>query len=309
MKLTKKIKKDEKDWFTLIDKNNLSIHTKYDNLNSKEIDISKNTFALSLIENLNDKKRFNYVKEQMEQHISEQKKRQLKNSNYNLKKKNSYIFPHINIKTYKKLKTKNHLGTKNENEEVLKLLLKRIDKKYSMKITEGLKHKPVIAKGFNLSQSPYQTQNNYNSYRLNLSDGDNFKSLNNNKENKQKYKRTCYFKKYLNQSLYKIIQKAEDEENIIKQKNNNILNLKNTYFKYFTDSNVKKISTKKIKQKLKIKENTFSYPIIDKLILKGKKNFFNEAKEKLYETYLKKIKTHDEVIKLISERHIDENDN
>jgi hypothetical protein len=92
MKLTKKIKKDEKDWFTLIDKNNLSIHTKYDNLNSKEIDISKNTFALSLIENLNDKKRFNYKKEQMEQHISEQKKRQLKNSNYNLKKKIHIFF-------------------------------------------------------------------------------------------------------------------------------------------------------------------------------------------------------------------------
>ena len=92
MKLTKKIKKDEKDWFTLIDKNNLSIHTKYDNLNSKEIDISKNTFALSLIENLNDKKRFNYIKEQMEQHISEQKKRQLKNSNYNLKKKKFIYF-------------------------------------------------------------------------------------------------------------------------------------------------------------------------------------------------------------------------
>ena len=92
MKLTKKIKKDEKDWFTLIDKNNLSIHTKYDNLNSKEIDISKNTFALSLIENLNDKKRFNYIKEQMEQHISEQKKRQLKNSNYNLKKKIHIFF-------------------------------------------------------------------------------------------------------------------------------------------------------------------------------------------------------------------------
>jgi hypothetical protein len=307
MKLTKKLIKDDKDWFALIDKNNLSIHTKYENLDLKEIDISKNTFALSLIENINDQKRFNYIKEQMEQHILDQKKRHLQNKD-NLKKKNSYIFPHINIKTYKRIKTKNNLGTKNENEEVLKLLLKRIDKKYSMKITERLKHKPIIPKGFNLSQSPYQTQNNYNSGSLTFSTDDNFKVLNNHKEKKNKYERTYYFKKYLNQSLYKIIQKAEDEENIIKQKNNNILNLKNTYFKYFTDSNVKKISTKKIKQKLKIKENTFSYPIIDKLILKGKKNFFNEAKEKLYETYLKKIKSHEEVIKLISERHIDEND-
>ncbi len=311
MKLTKKLKKDDKDWFALIDKNNLLIHKKYDDLNLKEIDISKNTFALSLIENKDDKKRYNYIKEQMEQHISDQKQRQLKNKNYDFKKKNSYIFPHINIKNYKKIKTKNHLGTKNENEEVLKLLLKRIDKKYSMKITESLKHKPVIAKGFNLSQSPYQTQNNYNSGILNLSNEDNFKSLNDIKENKQKSKRTYYFKKYLNKSLYNIIQKAEDEENIIKKNNNkNILNLKKTNFKYFTDSNAKKISTKNlIRKKLKIKENTFSYPIIDKLIFKGKKNFFNEAKEKLYETYLKKINSHEDVIKLISERHVDENEN
>ena len=94
----------------------------------------------------------------------------------------------------------------------------------------------------------------------------------------------------MNQSLYKIIQKVEDEEYLIKTKNNNILNLKKTYYenKSFTDSNAKKISTKNlISKRLKLEKNTYSYPIIDKLILKGKKNFFNEAKEKLYETYLK----------------------
>ena len=310
MKLTKKLIKDDKDWFALIDKNNLSIHTKYENLDLKEIDISKNTFALSLIENINDQKRFNYIKEQMEQHILDQKKRHLQNKD-NLKKKNSYIFPHINIKTYKRIKTKNNLGTKNENEEVLKLLLKRIDKKYSMKITERLKHKPIIPKGFNLSQSPYQTQNNYNSGSLTFSTDDNFKVLNNHKEKKNKYERTYYFKKYLNQSLYKIIQKVEDEEYLIKTKNNNILNLKKTYYenKSFTDSNAKKISTKNlISKRLKLEKNTYSYPIIDKLILKGKKNFFNEAKEKLYETYLKKINSEGNNVKLVSERHIDEND-
>jgi hypothetical protein len=42
--------------------------------------------------------------------------------------------------------------------------------------------------------------------------------------------------------------------------------------------------------------------------LKGKTNFFNDAKIKMYETYLRKIHNKDKEIKLISERHIDEND-
>ena len=47
-------------------------------------------------------------------------------------------------------------------------------------------------------------------------------------------------------------------------------------------------------------ENKYNFPIINKVILKGKKDYFKIAKEKMYDIYLQNIKG--EKKKLISSR-------
>ena len=99
---------------------------------------------------------------------------------------------------------------------------------------------------------------------------------------------------------------VENEEKNIKKKNKEMMMNLNDIFSFENKeknlSESKKFSSKKIiSLKLNIPKKTYSYNIIDQKILKGKTNFFNDAKIKMYETYLRKIHNKDKEIKLISE--------
>lgn len=295
MKLTKEI--NEKDWFKIIDESNSNLHLSYNNLEKKSLNISKDAFILSLIETIGDKKKYNLLKEQMDKNIYSEKKENEKHKSYSNRKTN--LFPHINIKNYHNMKINNTYG-QNDDKETLKNLLKKINKNHLKKLNNQLTHKKVFPKGFNLSQSPYQTTNSSNNFT-------NY-SIEEHNLNKRKYKleRTHYFKYNLNSSLYKIINNVENEEKNIKKKNKEMMMNLNDIFSFENKeknlSESKKFSSKKIiSLKLNIPKKTYSYNIIDQKILKGKTNFFNDAKIKMYETYLRKIHNKDKEIKLISE--------
>ena len=295
MKLTKEI--NEKDWFKIIDESNSNLHLSYNNLEKKSLNISKDAFILSLIETIGDKKKYNLLKEQMDKNIYSEKKENEKHKSYSNRKNN--LFPHINIRNYHNMKINNTYG-QNDDKETLKNLLKKINKNHLKKLNNQLTHKKVFPKGFNLSQSPYQTTNSSNNF-TNYS----IEEHNLNKR-KNKLERTHYFKYNLNSSLYKIINNVENEEKNIKKKNKEMMMNLNDIFSFenkeknLTES--KKFSSKKIiSLKLNIPKKTYSYNIIDQKILKGKTNFFNDAKIKMYETYLRKIHNKDKEIKLISE--------
>jgi hypothetical protein len=292
---------EENDWFHIIDKNYKSLQLKYNSLEKQKIQISKNSFVLSLIENSNDKKKYDIIKEQMEK-VEANELNNLKNNIHSINNnKSGFIFPNINISNYKYYKPKNTYISSNEYETMNKLLSK-FDKKNNKKIIEQYTHKKIIPKGFNLSH----TKTNYNSFTLSTDETEDFQI--NSKSYRKYQKPNLYYKPYLNNTLFNVLLKANKEEEEFEKTGNDIIqNLKQNHFKknnneriYKTEINLKKNKPKIISNKNKILENKYNFPIINKVILKGKKDYFKIAKEKMYDIYLQNIKG--EKKKLISSR-------
>ena len=292
---------EENDWFHIIDKNYKSLQLKYNSLEKQKIQISKNSFVLSLIENSNDKKKYDIIKEQMEK-VEANELNNLKNNIHSINNnKSGFIFPNINISNYKYYKPKNTYISSNEYETMNKLLSK-FDKKNNKKIIEQYTHKKIIPKGFNLSH----TKTNYNSFTLSTDETEDFQI--NSKSYRKYQKPNLYYKPYLNNTLFNVLLKANKEEEEFEKTGNDIIqNLKQNHFKknnneriYKTEINLKKNKPKIISNKNKILENKYNFPIINKVILKDKKDYFKIAKEKMYDIYLQNIKG--EKKKLISSR-------
>ena len=292
---------EENDWFHIIDKNYKSLQLKYNSLEKQKIQISKDSFVLSLIENSNDKKKYDIIKEQMEK-VEANELNNLKNNIHSINNnKSGFIFPNINISNYKYYKPKNTYISSNEYETMNKLLSK-FDKKNNKKIIEQYTHKKIIPKGFNLSH----TKTNYNSFTLSTDETEDFQI--NSKSYRKYQKPNLYYKPYLNNTLFNVLLKANKEEEEFEKTGNDIIqNLKQNHFKknnneriYKTEINLKKNKPKIISNKNKILENKYNFPIINKVILKGKKDYFKIAKEKMYDIYLQNIKG--EKKKLISSR-------
>ena len=292
---------EENDWFHIIDKNYKSLQLKYNSLEKQKIQISKNSFVLSLIENSNDKKKYDIIKEQMEK-VEANELNNLKNNIHSINNnKSGFIFPNINISNYKYYKPKNTYISSNEYETMNKLLSK-FDKKNNKKIIEQYTHKKIIPKGFNLSH----TKTNYNSFTLSTDETEDFQI--NSKSYRKYQKPNLYYKPYLNNTLFNVLLKANKEEEEFEKTGNDIIqNLKQNHFKknnneriYKTEINLKKNKPKIISNKNKILENKYNFPIINKVILRGKKDYFKIAKEKMYDIYLQNIKG--EKKKLISSR-------
>ena len=292
---------EENDWFHIIDKNYKSLQLKYNSLEKQKIQISKDSFVLSLIENSNDKKKYDIIKEQMEK-VETNELNNLKNNIHSINNnKSGFIFPNINISNYKYYKPKNTYISSNEYETMNKLLSK-FDKKNNKKIIEQYTHKKIIPKGFNLSH----TKTNYNSFTLSTDETEDFQI--NSKSYRKYQKPNLYYKPYLNNTLFNVLLKANKEEEEFEKTGIDIIqNLKQNHFKknnneriYKTEINLKKNKPKIISNKNKILENKYNFPIINKVILKGKKDYFKIAKEKMYDIYLQNIKG--EKKKLISSR-------
>lgn len=292
---------EENDWFHIIDKNYKSLQLKYNSLEKQKIQISKDSFVLSLIENSNDKKKYDIIKEQMEK-VERNELNNLKNNIHSINNnKSGFIFPNINISNYKYYKPKNTYISSNEYETMNKLLSK-FDKKNNKKIIEQYTHKKIIPKGFNLSH----TKTNYNSFTLSTDETEDFQI--NSKSYRKYQKPNLYYKPYLNNTLFNVLLKANKEEEEFEKTGIDIIqNLKQNHFKknnneriYKTEINLKKNKPKIISNKNKILENKYNFPIINKIILKGKKDYFKIAKEKMYDIYLQNIKG--EKKKLISSR-------
>ncbi len=292
---------EENDWFHIIDKNYKSLQLKYNSLEKQKIQISKDSFVLSLIENCNDKKKYDIIKEQMEK-VERNELNNLKNNIHSINNnKSGFIFPNINISNYKYYKPKNTYISSNEYETMNKLLSK-FDKKNNKKIIEQYTHKKIIPKGFNLSH----TKTNYNSFTLSTDETEDFQI--NSKSYRKYQKPNLYYKPYLNNTLFNVLLKANKEEEEFEKTGIDIIqNLKQNHFKknnneriYKTEINLKKNKPKIISNKNKILENKYNFPIINKIILKGKKDYFKIAKEKMYDIYLQNIKG--EKKKLISSR-------
>ena len=292
---------EENDWFHIIDKNYKSLQLKYNSLEKQKIQISKDSFVLSLIENSNDKKKYDIIKEQMEK-VETNELNNLKNNIHSINNnKSGFIFPNINISNYKYYKPKNTYISSNEYETMNKLLSK-FDKKNNKKIIEQYTHKKIIPKGFNLSH----TKTNYNSFTLSTDETEDFQI--NSKSYRKYQKPNLYYKPYLNNTLFNVLLKANKEEEEFEKTGIDIIqNLKQNHFKknnneriYKTEINLKKNKPKIISNKKKILENKYNFPIINKVILKGKKDYFKIAKEKMYDIYLQNIKG--EKKKLISSR-------
>ena len=292
---------EENDWFHIIDKNYKSLQLKYNSLEKQKIQISKDSFVLSLIENSSDKKKYDIIKEQMEK-VETNELNNLKNNIHSINNnKSGFIFPNINISNYKYYKPKNTYISSNEYETMNKLLSK-FDKKNNKKIIEQYTHKKIIPKGFNLSH----TKTNYNSFTLSTDETEDFQI--NSKSYRKYQKPNLYYKPYLNNTLFNVLLKANKEEEEFEKTGIDIIqNLKQNHFKknnneriYKTEINLKKNKPKIISNKNKILENKYNFPIINKVILKGKKDYFKIAKEKMYDIYLQKIKG--EKKKLISSR-------
>ena len=292
---------EENDWFHIIDKNYKSLQLKYNSLEKQKIQISKDSFVLSLIENSNDKKKYDIIKDQMEK-VERNELNNLKNNIHSINNnKSGFIFPNINISNYKYYKPKNTYISSNEYETMNKLLSK-FDKKNNKKIIEQYTHKKIIPKGFNLSH----TKTNYNSFTLSTDETEDFQI--NSKSYRKYQKPNLYYKPYLNNTLFNVLLKANKEEEEFEKTGIDIIqNLKQNHFKknnneriYKTEINLKKNKPKIISNKNKILENKYNFPIINKVILKGKKDYFKIAKEKMYDIYLQKIKG--EKKKLISSR-------
>ena len=292
---------EENDWFHIIDKNYKSLQLKYNSLEKQKIQISKDSFVLSLIENSSDKKKYDIIKEQMEK-VETNELNNLKNNIHSINNnKSGFIFPNINISNYKYYKPKNTYISSNEYETMNKLLSK-FDKKNNKKIIEQYTHKKIIPKGFNLSH----TKTNYNSFTLSTDETEDFQI--NSKSYRKYQKPNLYYKPYLNNTLFNVLLKANKEEEEFEKTGIDIIqNLKQNHFKknnneriYKTEINLKKNKPKIISNKNKILENKYNFPIINKIILKGKKDYFKIAKEKMYDIYLQNIKG--EKKKLISSR-------
>jgi hypothetical protein len=292
---------EENDWFHIIDKNYKSLQLKYNSLEKQKIQISKDSFVLSLIENSNDKKKYDIIKDQMEK-VERNELNNLKNNIHSINNnKSGFIFPNINISNYKYYKPKNTYISSNEYETMNKLLSK-FDKKNNKKIIEQYTHKKIIPKGFNLSH----TKTNYNSFTLSTDETEDFQI--NSKSYRKYQKPNLYYKPYLNNTLFNVLLKANKEEEEFEKTGIDIIqNLKQNHFKknnneriYKTEINLKKNKPKIISNKNKILENKYNFPIINKIILKGKKDYFKIAKEKMYDIYLQNIKG--EKKKLISSR-------
>lgn len=292
---------EENDWFHIIDKNYKSLQLKYNSLEKQKIQISKDSFVLSLIENSSDKKKYDIIKEQMEK-VETNELNNLKNNIHSINNnKSGFIFPNINISNYKYYKPKNTYISSNEYETMNKLLSK-FDKKNNKKIIEQYTHKKIIPKGFNLSH----TKTNYNSFTLSTDETEDFQI--NSKSYRKYQKPNLYYKPYLNNTLFNVLLKANKEEEEFEKTGIDIIqNLKQNHFKknnneriYKTEINLKKNKPKIISNKNKILENKYNFPIINKVILKGKKDYFKIAKEKMYDIYLQNIKG--EKKKLISSR-------
>ena len=313
---------EENDWFHIIDKQYSTVHTKYDNLEKQKVQITKESFILSLIENSNDKKKYDLIKEQMQkQEIKELNN--IKNKSYDVNRnKNGLIYPSINIRNYKDYKPQNKLAT-TEHETIISLLSK-FDRNNNKKLIEHYTHKKIIPKGFKLSETNYSVKNNFNSLSLSTLETDDYQNY--SYRSMKKYEKpNLFFKPYLNNILFNVLQKADKEEeksekysidliqNLKKSQNNLFSNAKkndiNYKTKYNTDSNIKK-SKPKIIDKNSIVDNEYHYPIINKVIFKGnKKNIFRIAKEKMYDVYLKNKKAEPgKKIKLISSRRNSEDD-
>ena len=291
------LKTAENDWFKALDKNYTTLHYKYKNLDKDKIAISKETYVLSLIEYSNDQKKFNMIKEQMEQHEQiERDKLENENNNKtrNKKKRKDFIFPNLNIKNYKYTKPQTSIITNPEN-EAIQSLLGKFDKQYHKRLRDKFIHKKVYPKGFNLSKSNFLALTNYNT----LHTENNENNISNRSMNKYHHP-NIYFKYSLNDGLLKVYQDISKEENLLLKTSNDLINdLKN--------SNIQKKDKEKQLNihnfRKKIYGNYRSDPFIDKMYFKGKKNFFNETKEKMFNVYLmKKNDTSGQEIKLISSR-------
>ena len=242
---------EENDWFHIIDKNYKSLQLKYNSLEKQKIQISKNSFVLSLIENSNDKKKYDIIKEQMEK-VEANELNNLKNNIHSINNnKSGFIFPNINISNYKYYKPKNTYISSNEYETMNKLLSK-FDKKNNKKIIEQYTHKKIIPKGFNLSH----TKTNYNSFTLSTDETEDFQI--NSKSYRKYQKPNLYYKPYLNNTLFNVLLKANKEEEEFEKTGNDIIqNLKQNHFKknnneriYKTEINLKKNKPKIIYNKI-----------------------------------------------------------
>ena len=313
---------EENDWFHIIDKQYSTVHTKYDNLEKQKVQITKESFILSLIENSNDKKKYDLIKEQMQkQEIKELNN--IKNKSYDVNRnKNGLIYPSINIRNYKDYKPQNKLAS-TEHETIISLLSK-FDRNNNKKLIEHYTHKKIIPKGFKLSETNYSVKNNFNSLSLSTLETDDYQ--NHSHRSLKKYEKpNLFFKPSLNNILFNVLQKANNEEeksekysidiiqNLKKSQINLLSNKKknniNNNIKYNTDINVKKTKPKII-DKNSMVQTEYNYPIINKVILKGnKKNIFRIAKEKMYDVYLKNKKAEPgKKIKLISSRRNSDDD-
>lgn len=313
---------EDNDWFHIIDKQYSTVHTKYDNLEKQKVQITKESFILSLIENVNDKKKYDLIKEQMEkQEIKELDN--IKNKSYDVNRnKNGLIYPSINIKNYKEYKPQTKLAT-TEHETII-TLLKKFDNYNNKKLIEQYTHKKIIPKEFKLSGTNYTIKNNFNSLSLSTLETDDYQ--NHSHRSLKKYEKpNLFFKPSLNNILFNVLQKANNEEeksekysidiiqNLKKSQINLLSNKKknniNNNITYNTDINVKKTKPKII-DKNSMVQTEYNYPIINKVILKGnKKNIFRIAKEKMYDVYLKNKKAEPgKKIKLISSRRNSDDD-
>ena len=291
------LKKAENDWFKILDKNNTNIHYKYKNLDKDKIAISKETYVLSLIEYSNDQKKFNMIKEQMEQNEQiERDKLENENNNKtrNKKKRKDFIFPNLNIKNYKYTKPQTSIITNPEN-EAIQSLLGKFDKQYHKRLRDKFIHKKVYPKGFNLSKSNFLGLTNYKTIYTENNDN----NISNRSLNKYQHP-NIYFKYSLNDGLLKVYQDISKEENILLKTSNDLMkDVKNS--KIEKKNKDKQLNIHNFRKK--IYGNYRSDPFIDKMYFKGKKNFFNETKEKMFNVYLKKKNdTTGQEIKLVSSR-------
>ena len=288
MTRTNKLKQADEDWFKTLDKNYENVHFKYKNLDKKKIGIAKETYVLSLIEYSNDKKKFNIIKEQMNKQESIE---EYKLKNKKTEKQKDFIFPNLNILNYKTYKPQTSYISNVENEAIT-VLLGKLDKKNKRKIRNQFIHRKVIPQDFYLSKSNFANYTNYNNTIS--TDVENHK----NKSSRQYHRPNIYYKYSLNNNLYKVLQDISKEENLLLKTSNNLINDLN---KKNLKSKPQNIQVNKFNKR--IYGNYQSVPFIDKMYFKGKKNFFDSAKEKMYNFYVKKMNNpKNKEMKLVSSR-------
>lgn len=187
------------------------LHHAYSLLDKQQSEITNSEYVYSLIEHLNNPKKFRYIKNEM--HKAEHNKDR---DNYS---STQFYIPNKNIYNFKSYQKNRNIFNTNPEVEMLDTILYKIEDIYAKRIYKQLQPKVIKSEPFRFSTL---SSRRCNTEITDYEDGDG----NNNKRKgflyRNKLPHCNYFKYTLNEQLFNILQHAECKQSEFRQTKENI---------------------------------------------------------------------------------------